>query len=619
MYSSELEKAQLLSGNYSRIQPGAPPFFLPSLKDEYSQRNAFDALEFVDENEDDNSVDPVANVNDAIINVMEHPADQNDADNPIESEMIQLRNLLSVFDEIHESEQDNVERYQSNPGENPRRRQLLANEAVEDPRNVFDDIHDLMEDVNNIPEFCLYPRFGTHGSLGEVHYCRIFLQVHVRGPDGSVQFRDDILGDDDTTSLVVLEHRDYHSRCIHGGQVYSPGSINYNFSRCPKELKEKIGNLTLMLSDYLCGNRPELFYRNVHLLKMPLLTTMTAISDLCELWLEHERTRDNQSVRCELNLVFTEPDGAIPSISLNWPYRRANNLPTPWSDFCHGMFKVNQHVIYQKVKRFREFSVDPIMKTIEMSSEVAYTLSAEAKTFLVWSAECILRETFNSFFVGRIHQFVRDVSHRSGSFQPHVRLRKKLSHKETAQLGVIKGLDPRVCPTVFKKSQKSENQLETLDVLKRAVSRNRGLVDFPELYVNAMKSMWVTIQRFSLNKSRKDEIGFFQCPIWDNLTVMNAAKYEKFILVMSAILTDAYRRHWTAIHKQLSKKWHYEEDRETMKSAKHGPCTVREVMTQFFRVMIITGEQDPMHRLTMNQHLSSNDRLTITRVGTSIF
>ena len=84
-------------------------------------------------------------------------------------------------DVVNSSAESSKNEIRGNKKSSKRQRSIgVENEASKRPRRrTVDDIwKDIKDDINDIHQIAMYPRFGTFGICGEVHYNRHFLEVN---------------------------------------------------------------------------------------------------------------------------------------------------------------------------------------------------------------------------------------------------------------------------------------------------------------------------------------------------------------------------------------------------------------------------------------------------------
>jgi hypothetical protein len=229
--------------------------------------------------------------------------------------------------------------------------------------------------------------------------------------------------------------------------------------------------------------------------KQNLETLLNSIDTLFVGWLEHEKSRDNAMLRMELTFVVRErSNNALNNLTIQWPV--ANKCKH--DDIRHSIFIVPQSDIYYAIKCIYENNCTPLKLMIEADNERLFSFCAEAKTRLLWCAESIVRLTANSFFVGKIHNYIKSTSGDAGTFAVHTGLKTTVPARDRQNLKITWGIRAAAQPSYFQRDYISDNRLETVATMKRAIRNHKGKIDFPTVYVYAMASFWVTTQRFSI-------------------------------------------------------------------------------------------------------------------------
>jgi hypothetical protein len=293
---------------------------------------------------------------------------------------------------------------------------------------------------------------------------------------------------------------------------------------------------------------------------------------------------------------------------LYWP----NSNDTPFGEICHSIFKINQSDVSSAVKAFFADNCLPLIQLMRQERQRIHAYSAASKTRLVWCAESIVRATANRFFVGKIHNFLKKTTRLDGRFEVHTELRTVIPNREKTELKIDFGIEPGVFSTKFKQTAISDNNLQTMDVIRRAICSHKGEIDFPVIYVEASHSFWVTTQRFSLHKNKYDDIGYFEEPNWEEIATMNVTKFDKYLQTMYRFLLIAYKKHWLQILKQYSKSWLNRQHAESLESF---PNNYDKVSRNFQGSLMITTDSSAEMRLISRQLLTSIDRTAVTKVG----
>jgi hypothetical protein len=303
-----------------------------------------------------------------------------------------------------------------------------------------------------------------------------------------------------------------------------------------------------------------------------------------------------------------ESAAAMGDLVLYWP----NSNDTPFGEICHSIFKVPQSDVSRAVKAFFADNCLPLIQLMKQERQRIFTYSAATKTRLVWCAESIVRATANRFFVGKIHNFLKKTTRLDGRFEVHTELRTVLPDRDKTDLKINFGIVPGVFSTKFKQTAISDNNLETMDVIKRAITSHKGEIDFPVIYVESSHSFWVTTQRFSFHKNKYDDIGYFEEPNWEEIATMNLTKFDKYLQTMYRHLLIAYKKHWLQILKQYSRSW---ENRQHAESLESFPNNYDKVIRNFQGSLMITTDNSAEMRGISGQLLTCNDRTSITKTG----
>jgi hypothetical protein len=498
---------------------------------------------------------------------------------------------------------------------------VVQNERIENnvdggARNIQDVYSDLVQDVNELSKIAMYPRFGSHGIFGEVHCNRLYLQVVYSGPNADDNNLDVNVQNDSYHTLKVDIHRDYRNKCIHGGQIYNPGNVNSNFSKVSEKMKDKLSYFVIWLSDYLSSNRPGRRLDKMEQARKMLKSVLEAIEKLCRAWKDHEQYRDNAILRTEMTMGFKETSNysRFDKIKLFWPNAIGEEGAR---DFNSCVFLVPQSEVFDSVDTFFEENVKPLLRLLDVSPEKMLTLSASTKTRMLWCAESLVRETANTFFVGKIHNALKGTNQRHGKFHVPTELKRfNVSVEEKHLLGIQWGIVPGVFPSWFRRSTASNNAIENAAIIREAIGKYKGKVDCPRYYVEAMNQMWVTAQRFSMNKNKYHDIGYFEEPDWDVLATMNARKCNKFVLTLMRIVLRTYRKNWLFILKQQSRCW---EQQEHIQRLTECPITCSDIETLYPGSMLITDnfvQDQRILDLLSRDPVTNSEKEPIRTVGT---
>jgi hypothetical protein len=628
-----MEKTQLLECSYKHKFTAAKRNVLHALQDEMMSRLQYDARQIVGNVGQRVGVVAdagagAANVNDGQAfrialegNLPDYLVDDNDflgagdeASVITDSDIQLSRDLLNFYD----ANQNDVEEILHEVS--VFRREVLFAEANREQMNMEEvvrqrTIEELFDDIqgdilDNISDVAMYPRYGTHGFAGEVHFNRIWLEVNFQGPDCNADTFDDIPGVDAVNTLVTQEYRNQSNKCIHGGQIYNPGNVNANFSRANDYLKKNLDSLTIWLSDYLSNIHPGNVNDAIPNGSERLKKLVTMVSDLSEQWVGKEAHRDNARLRIELTMVHSERTNLdLDRLLLSWPVRL--EALTHFSDISHSLMLVQQSKLYESVVSFVSENVNPLRKLLLQDELSVCHYSAATKTRLLWCAECIIKATANSFYVGKIHNTVKCVSHLGGKFEfPDALKAGTIPLRDKIDLEITWGIEPSVMPTVQKQYTTSDNQIRKALEMKCAIKNHCGRVDFPDIYVQALTKLWLTSQQFSFNKTKRDDIGYFMEPDWVALATMNGTKGDKYLQVMFKAVIDSYRKNWFLILKQTSRNW---DNRAVTGNFASCPIIWNDINTRFAGALFMSNTYT--NENGRNSGLSANDKTSVTTIG----
>jgi hypothetical protein len=221
-------------------------------------------------------------------------------------------------------------------------------------------------------------------------------------------------------------------------------------------------------------------------------------------------------------------------IQLYWPSIDSDDDRN--TDVRNSIFVVPQSEIYRDVKQFYSENVLPLKLLMTKPDESVASYTPETKTRLLWCAESIVRETGNKFFMGKIHNYIKEVSNRAGKFCMHRSLKVRIPATDERDLNLAWGIRPQVVSSAFKSKSMSDNKIADAQLVKSAIRNHKGKIDFPTIFVESRMKFWVTTQRFSMNKNKHHDIGFFEQPDWRNLASMNTSKMELYSQTMMKIL-----------------------------------------------------------------------------------
>jgi hypothetical protein len=413
--------------------------------------------------------------------------------------------------------------------------------GLEERNLVNNTYHELEQDLNDISGIAMYPKYGSYGTIGQVHYNRVWLEILYTGPNGDVNTLGDTVGNDFMNCLVANVHRSHTKKCVHGCQIYIPSNQNSNFAKLSKLVARDLVNVPMWLSEYLSSNRPGSLHSEFVTGKLKMV--MAEVDLLFNRWIATQRYEDNKGVRVEFTMVFNDNDFNSETAMNNrnmyfyWPVRTGTN----YSYIGHNLFLVRNSSLYSAAENFYQCNCVPIVNLLRQTMETISTYEASTKTRLVWAAESIVRETMNKFYVGKIHRRLIETCHRYGKFDIHYDLRMELPPRDSRDLEISWGINPCVYPTKHSKMNLTDRALERINVLKEAVVNHRGKIDFPQVSIEAIGKMWVTIQRFGLNRTKYDDIGVFEEPNWTVIATMSNMHLGWFINTMIHILVKAYR------------------------------------------------------------------------------
>jgi hypothetical protein len=426
--------------------------------------------------------------------------------------------------------------------------------GVDEGNTANTALHDLEQDINDISGIALYPKYGSYGTIGQVHYNRVWLEIEFTGPNGDVNTLGDTVNNDCMNCLIANVHRSHKEKCVHGCQIYMPSNQNGNFAKLSKLIAQDLANMPMWLSEYMSSNRPGSLH--TELVTNKLKRIMTEVDLLFNRWIATQRHGDNKGVRVEFTMVFNDNDfnaQAAPdyrNMFFYWPVKAG----TCYSYIGHNLFLVRNSSLYYAAENFYQCNCVPIMNLLKQTKATVFTYEASTKTRLVWAAESIVRETMNRFFVGKIHRRLRDTCHRYGRFDIHRELRVELHPRDTRDLEINWGINPCVYPTKHRKMNLTDRALERINILNEAVVNHKGKIDFPQISIEAIGKMWVTIQRFGLNKTKHDDIGVFEEPNWSTIATMSNMHLGWFINTMIHIVVNAYRNNCLLNLNQQRKK-----------------------------------------------------------------
>jgi hypothetical protein len=184
--------------------------------------------------------------------------------------------------------------------------------------------------------------------------------------------------------------------------------------------------------------------------------------------------------------------------------------------------------------------------------------------------------------------------------------------RDRQNLKITWGIRAAAQPSYFQRDYISDNRLETVATMKRAIRNHKGKIDFPTVYVNAMASFWVTTQRFSLNKNKYFDIGLFEQPNWKELATMNTTKCDKYLQTMMKALIAAYRQNWFFILQQYSRRWTNQEQAEAFETV---PMVYSDIRKNFSGSIWLTTDNSAEARRIANTGLSQRDRAPIDTTG----
>jgi hypothetical protein len=404
---------------------------------------------------------------------------------------------------------------------------------------------DLEADLNAISDIALYPKYGSFGTVGHVHYNRVFLEISYSGPDGRLETLGQIVDNDANNCLVTQVHREHADKCIHGGQIYNPIALNANFVKMSTKISSALGFLPVWVSEYLCSNRPGATAIPDNVQK--IVDVMKQVDMLTKRWIKVLQYTSNPRLRTELTMVHEENScTTLVRLPLFWPTCNESI----YSDFRHMIFFVPQHCTYANSLEFCTNNCQPLVNLMKQEKEQVLSYSSETKTRLVWCAEKIVREFSNTFFVGRIHSKIKNTCRRYGKFCVHNELKTTIPVRDQLDLGIGWGIKTSVYCLNFKKKSGTDKHMERLNLLNTAIVKYHGKLDFPHVAAEYNGLLWLTTQRFSMNLSKHDDIGVFDEVLWDELATMNCIKLDKYVQTMMRIVLLAYRKNWMLILKQ---------------------------------------------------------------------
>jgi hypothetical protein len=532
---------------------------------------------------------------------------------PTESELQTSRTLIQNFDQVMtigtEDEPPNISHQMRLFYANVAETERIENNGVGVHRSIDDVYNDLISDINDLSEIAMYPKYGTHGAVGTVHYNRVWLEVNYAGPDGDEDHFDDVVNDDPLNTLITTDHRLTRDCCINGGQIYNPSNVNSDFSKVSDSMKLKLDQFTAMVSDYLSSNMPGTNAERVEKTKSDLIDVIQTVDKLCEAWIDHEQRRDNPLLRFELTMVHKESNTcALQKIDLYWPIAGGDI----YSDVRKSVFVVPQSDIFKEVQCFHKENVVPLKLLMTKPNESVMSYSADTKTRLLWCAESVVRETGNRFFMGKIHNFIKKVSNRGGKFSMHNNLKEDIPQRDRTDLLLEWGINSHVLSSKFKCKSKSDNKIAAAQLFRSAIRNHKGKIDFPTIFVECRSNFWVTTQRFSMNKNKHHDIGFFEQPNWESLACMNDTKTELFVQTLLKTLLMAYRKNWFYILKQYSAQW---TNRLQAASFTEFPLSYNDVMSTLSGSLYVTTDNSPEASAIGANVLTAKDKTPVTTPG----
>lgn len=476
-----------------------------------------------------------------------------------------------------------------------------------DPAEILHDIQtEIQENTGNI---MTYPRFGTRGYFGEVHYGRHFLEVVYHGYDATVDNFDDNnpLTNDNVNTLVAKEHRSKKGKPIHGGQQYSPSMVLHNYTKNSDLLKDNLKQLPQLVKDTLeCGEVGN-SEQSLNASKSRLTNIMNTVDKLSKQILVLDRARDNCPVRTEFTFSHQETSNDdFPLIKFAWPTA---------VDICNCVSVVQHQELYFWQKNFVKFVIDPLKILSTMDSNKILGIDSSIRTLLVWCAESLVTETANSSFEGAIHHILKNKIDVAGNFFIHTKLRIPCSLADKQLFPMFEwGIDPKVLDTRFRLwPKKTIGRIQKEEAYEKAILRYKGQIDYPNVYVEAVMAFRVLNQRMGLCKCKKHDIGLFEPINWRNIALMNGTKCDVYVQQMCRILLQAYHDNRYYILKCYCCDW--VEKREFSSN----PKTRMEVDCEYSDSLYFTTIADDQQKATTlcGQSLTQNEKQMISSVGTS--
>lgn len=450
-------------------------------------------------------------------------------------------------------------------------------------RNFEEIWNDIKDDFNDIQQVAMYPRYSTNGICGEVHFNRHFFQVNVAGPNCDRFTTNDITGNDKINTLVIKQNYVHGKNCIHGGQVYNPINVISNFPKQNEFLSKYLFQLPLVVKEILESMD---FGGETIAAQERFSEIVENVNKLYQEVLGKTETLDNSSVRTELTFSFEETtNDTLKEMNFLWPEAdQKDHL----GESCRCFHVVDSSDIYIAQRQFYNSNVLPLVKLVDYVTQCVSDCrrySPSLKTRLVWCAENVVRETGNKFFVGVIHQALKNTIHGCGSFFIHTLLRKHdLTERERLDFPMFDGwgLEPTVLDANYRKPLTSISRMQKDEIIHKALGRiKKSSVDYPIVYVEAQFAFRVISQRISTGKCKKDDIGYYDEIAWKDLAMMGLKNFDIYFQIMCGILIRAYHHNRLLILKEFCKEW-----RKPMKKDKkltHCPVTYKDVDHKQYR------------------------------------
>lgn len=491
---------------------------------------------------------------------------------------------------------------------------------------LFDGLNALVDTVQQLEEDAedfagnikLYPRFGSRGTVGEVHANQAVLEVFYTGYDMNDDHFLTFCSVEDLVCLKVNIHREYVDNCVHGGQFYNPFLVSVNVSRISPHIKKNIAQIVLWMLDYLSGNRPANIPGKVKFAKEQLFETLSHVAAVLEKFVDKENVKDNSLMRIEFTMCFSEEEGqhrneTINSLKLFWPSLVGLRVKDGTS-FCFKrcFFIVPQRYVYEKFCLFQKESVDPVLKLLNLPCENdVHELHGATKLFLLFCCEQVMKELSNTFFRGKILPFLEKYCERGGSIGVASSLRvTDIPSRDKEVLEIKFGLHSCCFPTIFRRQGGMLPRSERMRILLENLRKNTRFVEFPDLYYSTRDYFWVLLQRFSMKKTKHDVIGVFDEPNWEYLAVLDSKQMTRLVQLFCMHVLNVYYKSWFRKFLLISKKWSNEEHKAAITVEINFPTKV-EQLQEFAGTLFDATSREAKER----QEIPADDRKAITKIG----